>query len=351
MNPVSAIARQWHFSCPIVALATNRQGSWLAASLADGSIQLLPATAAADKPEAVAAHQGVSLSLQPDADGLGFLSGGDDGRLLLIEPNIAVPTQLAEHKNQWIDHVAASPEGQRAYAIGKNLYRLDETGSSLGAPLPHPSSIGGLAYSPNGKRLAASHYNGVSLWWTNAKEATPTRLQWRGSHLPIIWHPDGKIVLTGMQETALHGWRLADDKEMQMQGYAAKIQSMDFTAKGKYLATSGAEQIICWPFFAGGPWGKAPLTLGGSDGRLVTRVAAHPKDELVAAGYEDGMIIMAPLDGRMEIMIHPPVALKGAAVTGLVWNAAGDALFAALENGYLMLFTLESVSQSVRVRT
>jgi hypothetical protein len=60
------------------------------------------------------------------------------------------------------------------------------------------------------------------------------------------------------------------------------------------------------------------------------------------------MIILAPLDGRVEMMIHPPVAQKGATVTGLVWNGAGDCLFASLENGYLMLFTIESVKQSIR---
>jgi WD40 repeat protein len=136
--------------------------------------------------------------------------------------------------------------------------------------------------------------------------------------------------------------------EMRMEGYAAKIHSMAFTAKGKYLATSGAPQVICWPFFGGGPWGKTPLTLGAGEMRLVTRVAPHPRDELVAAGHDDGMIYLAPLDGRsLEIMIHPPVAAHGAAVTGLVWNGAGDCLYAALENGAVMLFTLDSVKQAV----
>ena len=149
-----------------------------------------------------------------------------------------------------------------------------------------------------------------------------------------------------MQEAALHGWRLSDNKEMQMQGYAGKIHDMGFSAKSRYLATGGAEQVICWPFFGGGPWGKTPLTLGGSDGRLVSRVAPHPKDEMVAAGYEDGMIILAPLDGRMEMLIHPP---NGSNVVGLAWNGEGNCLFAALENGRLLLFTVDSVKKMARV--
>ena len=205
-----------------------------------------------------------------------------------------------------------------------------------------------MAFSPKGKRLAVTHYNGVSLWWTVSKDSEAVKLPWKGSHLNAIWHPDGKILITALQENSLHGWRLSDMNEMRMEGYAAKARSMGFSAKGRYLATSGAPQVICWPFFGGGPWGETPLTLGAGELRLVTRVAPHPRDDLIAAGHDDGMIILAPLDGRsMEVMIHPPIATQGAGVTGLVWNEAGDCLYVGLENGAVMLFTLDSVKQAV----
>ena len=348
MASSSAIARQWNFDLPITSLCANRKGDWVAATMGDGSARFFPAHENIEKVKEMSLHNGVSLSLKADADDHAFLSGGDDGKLFIIDPKLDAPTLIAEHKNQWIDHVASTIDGDlRAYTTGKLVHMVNAEGEAHGEPLTHQSSLGGLSFSPNGKRLAASHYNGVSLWWTNAKEAVPVKLAWKASHLGVIWHPDGKILLTSLQENALHGWRLSDNNEMRMQGYAAKIHSMDFTVKGKYLATSGADQIICWPFFGGGPWGKTPLMLGGTELRLVTVVAAHPKDELVAAGYDDGMIIMAPLDGRMEVMIHAPVAAKGSAVIGLAWNASGDCLFAALENGYVMLFTIDSVRNAV----
>lgn len=352
MSLSPAIARQWNFNIPIASLCINHNGSWIAAAMGDGSLRLLPANEEAEQPKEMTLHNsgsgGVSLSLQPDADAHAFLSGGDDGQVLIIDPELEAPNLLAEHKNKWIDHVAASPDGEfRAYSVGKNVHMIDNEGKDFG-PFAVPSSIGGLAFSPNGKRLAASHYDGVSLWWTNAKEYTPTKLVWKGSHLNVLWHPDNKILMTSLQENAMHGWRLSDNNEMRMEGYSAKIHSAAFTAKGRYLATSGASEVVCWPFFGGGPWGKTPMTLGGRDGRLVARVAPHPKDEMIAAGYDDGMIIMAPMDGRMEIMIHPPVALQGAAVTGLAWNKSGDCLFASLANGSLILFTVASVSRAVK---
>jgi len=344
--PASSIHRQWHFNLPIAALCVSADRKWLAAAMGDGSMRFLPAHDEAEEPKDMKVHDGVALSLQPDSDAHAFLSGGDDGRVFIIDPTLNAPTLLAEHKGKWIDHVAGSSEGCRAYSAGKDIHLLDVEGHEKPGALQLPSSAGGLAFSPNGKRLAASHYNGVSLFWTNAKETAPAMLPWKGSHLGVIWHPDGKMVMTSLQEPALHGWRLADMAEMQMQGYAAKIHSMAFTARGRYLATSGAPQAICWPFFGGGPWGKTPLTLGGNDVRIVSRVAPHPKDELIAAGYDDGMIVLAPLDGRMEMLIHPPVK---SAVAGLAWGGVeNNCLFAALENGALILFTIESVKKAVR---
>lgn len=355
MSPTTAASRQWKLPAPLVSLAHNRRGDWAAAAMGDGSIVVIPGDDAGEDPKVIAAHDGVSLSLTQDADDHAFLSGGDDGRLFLIDPAIGTATLLAEHNNKWIDHVAAEPSGQRAYASGKTLYRLDERGEVFGDPLSLPSSIGGLAYSPNGKRLAVAHYGGVSLFWAQNESPEAELLSWKGSHLDPLWSPDGKILLSAMQDCALHGWKIGPGQqtqeagnEMQMQGYTAKVRSKAFTVKGRYLATGGASQLVCWPFFGGGPWNKEPLALGGADGSLVTQVAPHPRDEMIAAGFDDGRIIFAPLDGRMEIMVHPPMAPHGAGVTGLGWNAGGDSLLAAFESGHLMLFTLASVTRFVR---
>lgn len=345
----SAIARQWHFDAPVVAQVTCADSSCIAATLGDGSVVLIDMVGEQD-PQRIALHQGVSLTLSADCIGSRFLSGGDDGRLLSFTYNETSPQILAQQKGQWLDHVTASVTSQkRAYSFGKQVQIVDARGQAQGKPLAHPSSVGGLAFSPNGKRLAASHYNGVSLWWSAPTETqTPVTMPWKGSHLKTCWLPDGKIVMTTMQDNSLHGWRLADMNEMQMQGYAGKIRSWDWTVKGRYLATAGADVVICWPYFGGGPWGKTPLQLGEPRDVMVTEVAAHPRDEMIAAGYADGMIIMAPLDGRGAIMVHPPIAAAGAAVTGLSWADHGGSLFASLESGYIMLFTVESVSRAVK---
>lgn len=344
--PPSAIARQWSLQTQINALTANAPGTHVAAGLGDGRLALLALDDGDQQPQLLQAHDGVSLSLAACGDG--FVSGGDDGRVVFLAPG-AEPQRLIQLQGKWIDHVAADADGAvLAYASGKTAQLLDAGGRKLGDPLPHPSSIGGLAFSPNGKRLAASHNNGLSLWWTKAQQQNPVMLPWKGSHLAVSWHPDGKTVMTAMQEQALHGWRLSDMNEMRMQGYAGKIHCLRWSPRGKWLVTSGAAQAVCWPFFGGGPWGKPPQALGLDRSVLVGAVAPHPRDELVALGFDDGMIELAPLDGRPGVMIHPPVDDRGHEITGLVWNPAGNCLFAASAAGYVMLFTLASVAAAVR---
>ena len=96
--------------------------------------------------------------------------------------------------------------------------------------LAAPSSVRGLAFLPKGYRLAISHYNGASLWFPNAA-AAPDELQWKGSHLEITVSPDGRFVVTAMQENALHAWRIADKKDLRLSGYPAKPRSLSWSRR------------------------------------------------------------------------------------------------------------------------
>src|SRR5258708_10445719 len=113
----------------------------------------------------------------------------------------------------------------------------------------------------------------------------PARLAWAGSHVACLWSPDGKFLISAMQENALHGWRVADDKNMRMGGYPSKPRSLAFLSKGSLLATSGASGVVVWPFAgAAGPMGKHAPEVGYEEASAVTRVAAPPRLPPIPAG-------------------------------------------------------------------
>ena len=273
----------------------------------------------------VAVHAGGILSVA--CDGARVLTGGDDGKVVATNAKGESETVATDAKNRWIDRVALGPDGAVAWSAGKQAFARTARAEIKSIDLP--SSAGGLAFAPKGLRLAAAHYGGVSLWFPNA-QAAPEMLAWKGSHLGVTISPDGKFLVTSMQESTLHGWRLMDAKDMRMSGYSAKVRSMAFTAGGKWLATSGSEQLILWPFGSkDGPMGKQPRMVLPHDKRAVA-VACHPSQEIVAAGFEDGLVMLARIEDGAEILARKPGA---AGVSALAWNADGSKLAFGTEDG------------------
>lgn len=327
---VSRELRAW-----VVGLAFGRDGSGCAFGLGDGSLRIARLASMDGEWQEVTAHDGACLSLCADAKD-GFLSGGDDGRLLRIAPDGSVQELHQAGGMKWVEHVAAHESGIRAAAIGKQIHLFDSKGQALKV-LTHPSSVGGIAFDAKGKRVAGSHYNGASLWFVAAKEDKPRLLEWKGSHAAIAISPDGTHVVTAMQENALHGWRLSDGQHMRMSGYPSKTKFLSFTAKGRWLATSGADSVVLWPFFGGGPMGKAPTELAGGDNVFCTAVACHPQHEVVAAGFADGLVLMAEIASGQVV----PVAAPGhGQISALGWNPAGTHLAFGTETGFAALVDL-----------
>ena len=272
------------------------------------------------------AHQGL-LCATETLDRRLLLTGGEDGKV--IATNASGETKdIGAIPRKWITSVAAGPNNSIAFASGKTAIYVDGAGKSV--EQPNERSIEGVALAPKGARLAAARYNGVTLTFPGTA-AKPVELDWKGAHNAVCFSPDGRYVVTTMQENALHGWRLDDNKHMRMSGYPAKIKSWSWSAKGRYLATSGAEAAIVWPFhFKDGPMGKAPLELGTRANMKVTAVACHPAEEVVAVGFDDGMILAVRFADSKEVLLRR--GGKGA-LTSMSWDAGGFRLAFGSETG------------------
>jgi WD40 repeat protein len=310
-------------------------GGMAALSLGDGTVRLV----AADGTEkTVNAHDGSAMSLTATQDG--FVSVGDDGRAVAIATN-GETREIFHAKGKWIEHVAYSPaSGALVVAGGKEAFAIVKPGTEA-RKLSHGSSVMGLVFDPKGKRIAAAHYNGVSLWWPAAENPSATLLEWKGSHTGVVWHPGGDFVVTSMQENALHGWRLSDKQHMRMAGYPAKPKSLVFFAKGKWLGTSGAESVVCWPFDGKGPMGKSAREVG-PQGSICTMLAAHPGGDLLASGHADGSIWITRFENDQTANVRAPA---GEPVSALAWRSDGHRLAFGCEDGAAGVMNFEPVAR------
>ena len=112
-------------------------------------------------------------------------------------------------------------------AAGRNVSVIDPP--TPPSPAVSRTSVPSLgwAFDPKGRRLACATYGGVMLWFARIAEQKPVALKCRAISTWTL-SPDGRFLVSAMQENDLHGWRVADGKDMRMSGYPSKVRSMAF---------------------------------------------------------------------------------------------------------------------------
>jgi WD40 repeat protein len=279
-------------------------------------------------------HGDAAILVASTDDGA-LITGGDDGKIVSTKSD-GSSLILGDEKGKWIDAIAIGSSGATAWSTGKKVVARDGKGG-LKEWLA-PTTAQGLSFAPKGYRLAISHYNGASLWFPNTEGKAEFR-EWKGSHLDATFSPDGRFLVTSMQENTLHGWRLSDGKDMRMSGYPSKTRSFSWSHNGDWLATSGADAAIIWPFKdKDGPMGKAPRECGVRHSK-VSAVSFHPRALVVGIGYDDGCILLCRLTDSAELLVRPAVQNEGR-VTSMGWNKTGNRMIFGTEEGAAGILTL-----------
>jgi WD40 repeat protein len=316
-----------YFECDAVPTGAVAVGDSVYVSFGDGHIRIFRP----DMPmQEVLAHNGTVLCIA--RHGTGVLTGGDDGRVLHLDANGGV-TEFASHGSRWVDCVASTKNGTWAASVGK-IAQVSDAEGRIHA-LDHPSTVGGMAFDRKGARLAVAHYGGVTVWTRGRRDWKASSLKWAGSHGAVTWSPDNRFLVTSMQENALHGWRLRDKADMRMSGYPAKVKSMAWVGKLPFMASSGADQAICWPFDgSNGPIGKSPLTLCDDGGALATAVTALAGHDALLTGFDNGGVLYSELDP----LAQPRVVKRagGAAISELIVTPDAGWMLAAAEDGLML---------------
>lgn len=270
-------------------------------------------------------HKGAILSSA--SDGRRLLTGGDDGRIVAVDEAGAATCIFADGKARWIDHLTAGHGKSVAWSVGKQVVCRASDGRQDAVQVP--SSVGGLAFARDGSVLAIAHYNGVTLWEPQS-DKPPFELAWKGSHLGVIFSPDGKVLVSAMREPTLHAWQLDEKKDLPMPSYPARVRSLDWTASGRFLATSGSDRLTLLSFdLQDNPLARMPLLLAPYR-RTVVAVACHPTKEFAAVGYEDGLVLLVRIPAGDEILLKAP---DESPISAMRWNASGALLGIGSENG------------------
>jgi WD40 repeat protein len=72
---------------------------------------------------------------------------------------------------------------------------------------------------------------------------------------------------------------------------------------------------------------------------MCTQVACHPQHEMVAAGFEDGLVLLADINTGRVLPVAPP---GQGGVSALAWNPSGSHLAFGTESGFVGLLDLSA---------
>jgi len=301
-------------------------GDVLAIALAGGAVQLV----GAGSEMSVAPHRRAILCACVHPDGCSVVTGGDDGFVRRVALDGAV-SDLGCFDQKWVHALTSSAEsGVLVAAVGRDAMIWPRGSAAPSHTFGFGSTIGGLSLDAKGKRLAVSHYNGATVLYPLVAASGRVRLERGGSHLACTISPDCGYLITALQETGLHGWKLPAKMQLSMSGYPAKTRSFSWSHRGRWLATSGSVNAVIWPFTGKtGPMEKEPLVMGGRADAIVTQVAFHPTGEHLALGHSDGAVSLVRIDDGAAVPIDAPAL----SITALQWSKDGHKLAYGDEGG------------------
>lgn len=334
---ISPLVRERRIDLPANATdcCFSRDGTLCAVAMGDGSVALIDPRDEQGALRLLALHRIAAVAVRPF--GAGFVSAGQDGRVVLFADAEAAPRETCTFADRWIESLAVHQDaGRIAVAVGNAVSVFDQNGKALGRFPEVTGTVSGVAFDAGGNRVAASHYNGVTVF-NLATGAADLILEWKGAHIGVSWSPNGRFLVTATQEKELHVWDLVTMQDFRMGGYPRKIHQMSWSADSEVMGCSGADVITAWSFAGAGPGRRPPVEIGFVFGGTVTAVAAHPTQPLFAGGFSSGNVLIGATRKGEAIVAR---ARTGTAVTSLGWSSDGCCLAAADGVGRLSLFQL-----------
>ena len=264
-------------------------------------------------------HKGKVWSVSYSPDGKLIATGSDAVRIWDAKSRSILRSIAAPGPAGVIREVAFSPDGASLASVGDDgharlwnvssgalihSFVINESGcesESVGrqdaAECPE---MRGVAFSPDGTRLATANADSTATVW---EIASGKLIQTLVGHNDVVWKvafsPDGRYIATASHDGTAILWSAATGKEISvLSGHGGKLWGVAFSSDSKLIATASSDKTArIWNVETG----REVLVLMGHSA-TVNRVAFSPDNKRLATSSEDGTARLYTLE--IDSLMH-----------------------------------------------
>ncbi len=274
---------------------------------------------------------------------------------LSFAPVFKLAGQLKGHQRPVLSIAFAPDGGKLASASKDGIVRFWDAKrqNELFAIKAHQPGVQALAFGPEGKRVLTGGWDKTVRIWNFSDGKKLEEYEVRSPVVAVAWSPDGRFMAAGCTDGSITLWSTTAQAESSrtFRGHNDALSSLEFNPEGNMLISGGTDgRVIMWDASDGS---HVETIIESSP---VKAVEISSDGSLLATGCEDGQIRIRSLSNLGSVHVlraQPHWVLSLSRAWGSVFAAGGDAesvtILDARAGKLLSLEELESPATALAV--
>jgi len=330
-------------------IAFSADGATLAAAGHDKTVGLWDTRTGSPSGPAFAGNTGVvrSLAFQPHG---GAMASASEGTILLWD---VAGRQVLGRLDQGspVDSVAFTPDGRRLAAASEDgrvvVWDVD-TGQRLSDVVGHSDQARAVAISSDGTLLATGgNDKAVVLWDLNTFARIGEPLVGHAERVfSLSFSPDGRTLASGSRDHTVVLWDAATRQQVAppLTGHTDSIRSVAFSPDGRTVVTASDDTSVALWRLDAGPRLATPFT---ANAQGVSAVAVSGDGRSVASGGVDGTVSI--WDSATRTQVGETLVGAENVITGVAFSPNGRLVAAASSDGSALVWDTRTHARRQRI--